>query len=59
MDICCFSFGNGYDFVIKDNCNKNNFSHSETPHSYNITEEFESSGGERNSEVYSVQLLDN
>ena len=64
MDIGCFAFGNGYDFVIKDKCTQNNFSYSETPYSYNTTEEFELTGGERNftvedNEVYSVQFLDN
>ena len=41
MDVGCFAFGNGFDFVIKDNCTQNNFSYSETPYSCNTTEEFE------------------
>ena len=40
-DIGCFAFGNGYDFVIKDNCIQNNFYYSETPYSCNTIEEFE------------------
>jgi hypothetical protein len=62
MDVGCFAFGNGFDFVIKDNCTQNNFSYSETPYSYNTTEECELTGGERNFtvddyEVYSVEFL--
>ena len=61
MDVGCFAFGNGFDFVIKDKCTQNNFSYSETPYSYNTNEECELTGGERNFivddyEVYSVQF---
>jgi hypothetical protein len=61
MDVGCFAFGNGFDFVIKDKCTQNNFSYSETPYSYNTIEECELTGGERNFivddyEVYSVEF---